>query len=507
MAEVEIIRFGSGQEFPRLPQKPHVDWMRRALEKSPSLHTTVVGDVMLDRYISGLAERISAEAPVPVLRVTETTERLGGAGNVCANIVALGARCQLIGAIGPDPAGTRVSGLAAGLDAESRLLRRQHCQTTVKTRVISGGQQLVRLDDESSEPLTMAERKQLLDFVSDALKKTDVLVLSDYGKGVLAGETASLLIRMAKQAGKPVLVDPKGMAIERYAGAEILKPNLASLMDASEGASADDDAVGAACLGLIRSFGFEWVVATRGGQGLSVASASEIVHIHGSARQVRDVTGAGDTVLATLAVGVGVGLTVPEAACLANVAGSIVVAELGCGTVSPRDLMNAICSETGFGTTKLISSDEAIRVTSDWRRNGLRVGFTNGCFDLIHPGHISMLTQARQTCDRLVVGLNSDASVRRLKGRNRPIQDQNARAFVLGAIAAVDLVVIFEDDTPIRIIEAIQPDFLFKGADYKLDQIVGADIVQARGGKVVRVRLVTGQSTSSVLERLLACQD
>jgi len=464
-----------------------------------------VGDLMLDRFVHGDVERISPEAPIPVFRVTRETEMLGGVGNVARNIDAMGGRAVLISVVGGDDTAAAVKSQLQALGHSSfRLMEDAQRPTTIKTRYLAAGQQMMRADRETTAALADGVRQNLIETVRDALADASVLVLSDYGKGVLGNGVAAELIALAKKAGKPVLVDPKGYDYEVYRGASMITPNRKELQEAAGLPTASDDEVIAAARKLIDGHGIESVMATRSQDGMTLVEKSgDISHFPAEAREVFDVSGAGDTVVATLATALAAGGTLEQAARLANVAAGIVVGKVGTAVVYEADLVSGLRhSEITDAETKTVELVGVLEDVERWRKAGLKVGFTNGCFDLLHPGHVSLLKQAKAACDRLVVGLNSDASVKRLKGEERPVQSEASRATVLSSLAAVDRVVLFGEDTPLELIAAIKPDVLVKGADYTVETVVGADVVQANGGKVVLAKLEDGHSTTSTIARM-----
>ncbi|MDG5495179.1 bifunctional D-glycero-beta-D-manno-heptose-7-phosphate kinase/D-glycero-beta-D-manno-heptose 1-phosphate adenylyltransferase HldE [Niveispirillum sp. BGYR6] len=460
----------------------------------------IIGDVMLDRFIYGDIARISPEAPVPVLKYDHAREMLGGAGNVAANARSLGADVVLIGLVGEDAAGATVRRLAG---PAARLLARADGPTTVKTRMIARQQQMLRLDEEKVGPATAAEAAGLLAALDAALPDSDVILLSDYAKGVLAGDLPQQIIATAKGAGKRVIVDPKGRDFARYRGADLVTPNLNELRLASGADCEDDTGVVDAARNLLTRHALGALIVTRSEQGMSVVTADAAVHLPTMAREVFDVSGAGDTVVAMLACALARGASLPDAARLANAAAGIVVGKLGTAQVTPGEVALTLRQQdAGDIDAKIATQDEASAIAAQWRERGLRVGFTNGCFDLLHPGHLSLLRQARAACDRLIVGMNDDASVRRLKGESRPIQHQDARAAVLASLQLVDLVVPFTQDTPLELIQLVRPDVLVKGADYRIDQVVGADFVQGLGGRVLLANLKEGFSTTRTVARI-----
>ena len=464
----------------------------------------VIGDVMLDRFIYGDVEQISPEAPIPVLRIERTDEMLGGAGNVAANIASLGAEVFLVGLVGEDEAGAAVRRLVEGLaHAETALATCENGPTAVKTRVVARGQQVVRLDHERIAPLSPREADAVMASLETAIDKADILLLSDYGKGVLMGEMAAKAIRMARRRGKPVVVDPKGRDYDRYREASVITPNMNELHHATGLALDSDEDVAAAAHAVMCDHAIRAVIVTRGAQGMSIVTEAAATHLPTVARAVFDVSGAGDTVAATIACAIAVGMGLDDAARLANAAAGIVVAKLGTAQVTSAEIATSLRHQE-FGThdAKIVLPGEAAAQVRSWQAQKLAVGFTNGCFDLLHPGHLSLLRQARAACNRLVVAINSDKSVRCLKGPNRPVQTELARAAVLTCLDLVDLVVIFGEPTPIALIETLRPDLLVKGADYSLDQVVGAEVVQSYGGKVLLAELSQGFSTTQMIARI-----
>lgn len=463
-----------------------------------------LGDVMLDRYVYGAVERISPEAPIPVLRVTGEEVMPGAAGNVACNIAGLGARCHLIGVIGGDTAAAELSDLMTARPLiHATLIAEPRRQTSLKTRYLARSQQLLRADRESAMTIEAATAERLLSALTDACAGARALVLSDYGKGVLSDTVLDRAIGSARQAGLAIVVDPKGRDYRRYRGATVLTPNLRELSEAVGRTVETDEEIAQAGAALALEIGVDAILVTRSERGMTLTpGAGEIAHLRAEAREVFDVSGAGDTVAATVAAALAAGADLVEAARLANAAAGLVVAKVGTAAVRSDELVRALQSGEDpepAGETHLA---EALEQVAGWRRRGLKVGFTNGCFDVLHPGHLSLLRQAREACDRLVVGLNSDASVGRLKGPDRPVQKASARAEVLSALAMVDLVVVFDEPTPETLLQAVRPDVLVKGADYSKDQVVGAQFVESYGGRVVLADLLAGYSTTRTVERL-----
>lgn len=484
--------------------------LSRLVEQLTTAKILCVGDVMLDRFIYGSVTRISPEAPIPVIRVERENAMLGGAGNVMRNATALGASVKFLSMVGDDLTGREVMETVAG-DAlvEPYIQIERGRPTTIKTRYIAGGQQLLRSDNEITAAPTEKTIAQISDLAGHLAPEVNAIVLSDYGKGVLNSAVIGATIKAARDAGKMVIVDPKGNDYSIYRGASVVTPNRAEA-EAATGIAvhSDEDAIRAARK-IIETCGIENVLLTRSQDGMTlVPSDGEALHLPTEAREVYDVSGAGDTVVACLASAIAAGCSLADAARIANVAAGIVVGKIGTAVVYPDELVSALHHrDLMIGEAKLMPLDRMVDRVERWRRKGYKVGFTNGCFDLLHPGHLSLLQQARSNCDRLVIGLNSDASVKRLKGESRPVQSEAARAAVLGSLETVNGVVIFDEDTPIEVISALKPDVLVKGADYTIETVVGADIVQGYGGKVVLAQLAEGFSTTSTIARMNAGKD
>jgi D-beta-D-heptose 7-phosphate kinase/D-beta-D-heptose 1-phosphate adenosyltransferase len=476
------------------------------LSRLPGACVVCIGDLMLDRYVEGRVSRLSPEAPIPVLEVQRETAMLGGAGNVLRNLAALGVTTELIAAVGVDRAGHELASLLAKeAHVTPRLVSIPGRETSVKTRFVAGNQQLLRADREVTSALAAADRQSLLDDAAAALASLPKapLVLSDYGKGVLGDTLVAELIGLARAEGRAVVVDPKGRDFGKYRGATLVTPNRQELALATGLPTETDEDVAAAGRRVIEAHGIAAVLATRSERGMTLVERDAVHHLPARAREVFDVSGAGDTVVAIVAASIAAGAPLPLAAKLANLGAGVVVGKVGTAVVHPAEVLTALHeSELMDAEAKVATLQTMLDRALTWRRRGWRVGFTNGCFDLLHPGHVSLLKQARAACDRLVVGLNSDSSVKRLKGADRPIQGETSRAAVLASLAAVDLVVIFHEDDPLKLINALRPDVLVKGADYRLDEVVGAAEVQSWGGKVVLADMLNGHSTSDTIRRM-----
>jgi D-beta-D-heptose 7-phosphate kinase/D-beta-D-heptose 1-phosphate adenosyltransferase len=485
------------------PDQPNPD-LAAAVQLLGHSSVLVIGDVMLDRYSYGDVERISVEAPVPILAIDREVALPGGAGNVVRNLTALGAAVAFISVVGDDQAGSDLTGLIGGQpNVEPWLLVQGGRTTTLKTRFIASGQQLLRADREQTDPIHPKLAERMVRIAGDAMAATSVTVLSDYGKGVLADGVPEQLVATARRTGRKLIVDPRGSDFARYAGADVVMPNRPELAAATRMPVDSEAAIVAAAIALRERHRFGAVVVTRGNDGMTLADGDGVQHFPAQAAEVYDTSGAGDTALAVLAACVAAQLPMPVAVRLANLAAGVAVGKVGVAVVREAELLAAL-SPQRHALRKIVYREEAVQQAERWRHRGWQLGFTNGCFDLLHPGHVHLLETARSRCDRLIVGLNSDASARRLKGAPRPVQPEAARAAVLASLASVDLVCEFDEDTPERLIHALRPDLLMKGANYTLDQVVGADLVRSWGGRVALVDLLPGHSTSATLARIRA---
>lgn len=457
---------------------------------------------MLDRYVHGSASRLSPEAPIPVLKWTRDQHVPGGAANVAANIATLGGAVALVGVIGADAGAHEfIAALERfGPKLEAACVTDASRPTTLKTRFVTNGQQLLRLDAEDTREIDCERETELLDLVLPRIEHCEAIVLSDYNKGALTATVVRTIIEHARAIGRPVIVDPKRTDWSLYEGATVITPNRAELRKAT-GVACDTDAeVEAAARSLSAKLGAS-ILVTRSERGMTlVAAQGSVLHIPTHAREVFDVSGAGDTVVAVLAGCIASGMTLPQSVKIANIAAGLVVAKHGTATLSPGELEVALRGEEPRHSG-IRSHEQALALRAMWREQGLTVGFTNGCFDILHPGHIALFEQAAAACDRLIVALNTDASVKRLKGPTRPIQDEVSRATVIGALASVDCVVLFGEDTPLQIIEALAPDVLVKGADYREEDVVGGAFVKALGGRVLLANLNQGHSTTGIVAR------
>ena len=473
------------------------------MEKARDQRVLCIGDVMLDRFVYGVVDRISPEAPVPVLRQTRAASMPGGAANVARNLASLGLEAVIVGAVGTDEAGIELNELLSHSPGiKARLVPMRGRPTTQKTRLVAGGQQLLRLDAEEVGAPDPASEKSIIRIIDELVPTVAAVLISDYAKGLLTTGVLAAVLAAANRQSIPVIADPKGKDFKRYGAVDILKPNAGEFGLAMGMATGSTPDVEAALTAARDTLPAKAIVVTRAAQGMSFIGADGAHgHVTGKAREVFDVSGAGDTSLAALAVAIVAGATLEEAVNVAILASGLAVGKSGTATVSSLELLDA--AELPQWTQKAgsLSTDAMVGQIERWREGGLRIGFTNGCFDILHPGHIRVLEEARSHCDRLIVGLNSDTSVRRLKGPERPVNSEHARAQVLCSLAAVDGVVIFDQDTPLELISALKPDVLVKGGDYTRDTIVGADLIEARGGEIVIVPLVPGQSTTATIAR------
>ncbi|MSP00885.1 MAG: bifunctional heptose 7-phosphate kinase/heptose 1-phosphate adenyltransferase [Acetobacteraceae bacterium] len=486
---------------PPSPDAPDPD-LEAAILRLGHTNVLIVGDVMLDRYVYGDVERISVEAPVPILAIDREVQMPGGAGNVLRNLTALGAAAAFITVVGDDEAGSALTALVGGhANVEPWLLVQGGRTTTQKTRFIAKGHQMFRADREQTDAIHPRLADRMVRIAIDAMAATSVTVLSDYGKGVLAGDVPTQLLAAARKAGRTLIVDPRGVDFSRYAGADIVMPNRPELAAATGMPVDSEAAIVAAALVLRERFGFGAVVVTRGNDGMTLVDADGVRHFPAEAGEVFDTSGCGDTALAALAAGVAAKLPLAVAVRLANIAAGVVVGKVGSAVAHEAELLAAVSPERS-ASRKVVSLEEAEELAERWRYRGWRVGFTNGCFDLLHPGHLHLLEAGRAGCDRLIVGLNSDRSARRLKGPMRPAQPQDARAAILASLAPVDLVCVFEEDTPERLIRAVRPDVLIAGGDEGVEEAVGADLVREWGGRVTVADVLPGHSTQATLERI-----
>jgi D-beta-D-heptose 7-phosphate kinase/D-beta-D-heptose 1-phosphate adenosyltransferase len=465
----------------------------------------VVGDLMIDSYLWGKTERISPEAPVPVVEIERTNSVLGGAGNVIANLISLGAQAQVASVIGEDESGRELESMlqAAGVE-QMNLVRQSDRKTAKKSRLMATHQQVVRFDWESKEPISKSSEEALGEAIEEALKDVDLCLLSDYGKGVLTPTLTRRIVKSARTLDKPVLIDPKGRDYTKYAGATLITPNRKEAGEAVGYKLEDMTQVEQAGKALREENRLDHAVITLSEAGMAIFSESGMTLVSAKAKEVFDVTGAGDTVLAALGVGLAGGLELAEAAHFANTAAAVVVGKLGSATASLEEVI-AYDQSLHFMSeaSKIKSLSELSTIVSSLKEAGKKVVFTNGCFDLLHRGHVEYLKASRRQGDLLIVGLNSDASVRRLKGESRPVVCEEDRALLLAALEFVDFVVIFDEETPLTLIRTLRPTLLTKGADYAGKEVVGSEYAD----RVELIDLVEGRSTTNTLSKIQSNKD
>jgi D-beta-D-heptose 7-phosphate kinase/D-beta-D-heptose 1-phosphate adenosyltransferase len=492
----------STQEAPEFSQSA-LDLLRGAEER----RVLVIGDVMFDRFIYGAVDRISPEAPIPVFNFEREAKMLGGAGNVVRNLLALGAQATFLSVIGDDVIGKQLLSLVG---EESHLvpylITEKGRTSSEKTRYVASGQQLLRADNESRAAITEASAAQLSSLIEAEIPGHHAVILSDYAKGVLTPALIRTAIDTAKKHNVPVFVDPKRRDMRAYAGATVISPNAKEFLFATAQDQWDDAAIAEQARALLKDVEAKALLITRGAQGMALVDNSGArTDIAAAAQEVFDVSGAGDTAIAALALSVACGMSLADAARTANLAAGIVVGRLGTAVVHQSDLSTALYAEHSVAMQHKILPLPLLRdKVANWRREGLTIGFTNGCFDILHAGHVTLLNDAAQHCDRLVVAINSDASVKRLKGPTRPVNNEMDRALLIAALSTVDAVAIFEEDTPLPLIEALKPDVLMKGADYTMETVIGAPLVKTYGGRVVLLPLKTGYSTTGTIAKLMA---
>ena len=466
-------------------------------------HALVIGDVMLDRYLIGSVGRISPEAPVPIVLLNQQNERAGGAANVAANLALLGIKTHIIGCVGNDNEGAILISLLQQMNVDaSGIYTSGNRPTIAKTRILSGHQQMLRLDQESKANFDADENSGLIDAIHKQLAlKPSVVILSDYAKGLLSEQTCQAIIAQCKTAHIPVLVDPKGRDYSKYKGATALTPNKKETAEACNVTVDDADLITQATK-LKKQLALDFLAVTRGEEGITLIDEATH-HLPAIAKQVFDVSGAGDTVIATLAAGLIHSLSVLQSLQLANIAASVVVGKVGTVPISQVDLIEALTSQqTSEQANKVCDLAQLKAKVTAWKQADQRIVFTNGCFDLLHAGHVTYLEAAKKRGDKLILGLNTDRSVSAIKGPTRPVVPEHDRARVLAALESVDAVILFDEDTPLNLINAIQPDIIAKGSDYSADQVVGGKEVLSWGGEIALIDLVKGRSTSGIIKKL-----
>jgi D-beta-D-heptose 7-phosphate kinase / D-beta-D-heptose 1-phosphate adenosyltransferase len=466
-------------------------------------HALVIGDVMLDRYLIGNVGRISPEAPVPIVLLNEQNERAGGAANVAANLAFLGIKTHIIGCIGHDTEGEILQKRISTINIDtSGIVRSQYRPTIAKTRILSGHQQMLRLDQENITAFNSEENAQLMLVIHTALaRQPSIVILSDYAKGLLSDVICQHIITHCRTHNIPVLVDPKGRDYSKYKGATALTPNKKETAEAC-GTQIEDAALIDKAIILKNCLGIDFLAVTRGEEGITLID-NETHQIAATAQQVFDVSGAGDTVIATLAAGLFYALSPLESLQLANLAAGIVVGKVGTVPITREALVETLSlQQNSTQVHKVCDLTQLIERVINWRKAKQKIIFTNGCFDLLHAGHVTYLEAAKKRGDKLILGLNTDRSVSAIKGPTRPVVSESDRARVLAALESVDAVILFDEDTPLNLINAIKPDVIAKGSDYSADQVVGGKEVESWGGEIALIDLVAGRSTTNIIEKL-----
>jgi D-beta-D-heptose 7-phosphate kinase/D-beta-D-heptose 1-phosphate adenosyltransferase len=479
--------------------------VERFLSRIRQIRALVIGDLMLDEYLWGKTERISPEAPVQVVDISREDLRLGGAGNVINNLMTLGCQVHVAGVLGDDADGRLLRRLleekSVGIQG---VLMSPDRTTSRKTRILASNQQMLRIDRESQNPISPEMEVRLADHVRRVAEDFQVILLSDYLKVVLTEGLLKEIVAIGREKGVPVVIDPKGSDFRKYRGATLLTPNRKEAQTASHIAIVDEASLLQAGRSLAEALDLEALVLTRSEEGMTLFPRDgEEIHLPTEAREVYDVSGAGDTVLAMMGLGLAGELSLEEAARLANVAAGIVVGKVGTSTVSPGEILEVIGRRHQDTDLKIKDREVLAGILEMEREKGRTVVFTNGCFDLLHVGHVKYLQKARRLGDLLVLGLNSDESIRRLKGPRRPLINQDERAHILAALDCIDYLVVFDEDTPLELIEALRPKILVKGGDYSPEGVVGKDLVESYGGRVELIQFVDGKSTTNIIEKIL----
>lgn len=477
-----------------------------SLNNRSDLWALVIGDVMVDRYLKGTVNRVSPEAPVPVLHLNEVEDSAGGAANVASNLVALGVKTYLLGFVGKDDEAVKLRRLVSKNKISDALIDVESHPTVSKTRLIAGGQQMVRVDSESYTPYKQEDINKLIATIDDFIQKLpSVVILSDYAKGILTEQVCQHVIKSARSLNIPVLVDPKGRNYRKYKGATTITPNKQEASLASDIDANDEVALIKASVLLRQEMNIDYLVLTRSEEGVTLIENKNVTHIPAVAKQVFDVSGAGDTVIATLAAGLISGLLFLDALKLANIAAGIVVANLGTVPISKSELLGELVRVKSITqTSKIYHLEDLVSKVSEWRKNKDRIVFTNGCFDLLHAGHVKFLEKARTYGQKLILAINSDESVNVLKGNNRPVINESDRCRILSGLASVDAVIVFEDKSLLDLIEKLKPDVMVKGNDYFVSEVIGADLLKNWDGIVKIIPIDSSYSVSKIIERMTA---
>lgn len=449
----------------------------------------VVGDVMIDRYIEGDVTKISPEAPIPILNKQNERCMLGGAANVIANLRSFDVTVGLVGIVGDDEASIEIVDMLKKIKVNNNLVQIKNSYSTTKMRFTSKQHQIFRFDVD----LMLNKDKEIIENVKAIIDSYNVILLSDYGKGVISDITAKEIIKLANRKGKKVFVDPKGKDYKKYSGAYLITPNRNELSEVV-GADVQDNEIKHARK-LLRKVKVDNILVTLGQDGMVMVGKKSSKHYISRAIEVFDVSGAGDTVISSVAAGISAGLSLDKSIEIANVAAGCVVGKFGTATITINELIHR-------SNNKIVTLADAVDIVKNWKAENRTVGFTNGCFDLVHIGHVEVLRKSKEKCDKLVLGLNSDSSIKKLKGDDRPIIDQSSRSILLSEFQSVDLIVIFDEETPLNLIEQLKPNVLIKGSNYKIDEIVGSDFVISYGGEIATIELVEGLSTTLIIKNI-----
>jgi D-beta-D-heptose 7-phosphate kinase/D-beta-D-heptose 1-phosphate adenosyltransferase len=481
--------------------------LTEALARFVDTKVLVIGDLMIDEYVWGHVNRISPEAPVQVVEAEREEYTLGGAGNVVKNLVSLEARVFVSSVVDPGDTGRLIRSSLRELAVDcSGMFEESSKISSRKTRILSleTNQQILRIDHESIHPLSRESEKRMIDYIEGRIESFGAVVISDYLKGVLSDNLVRHIIVRAKEKEVPVVVDPKGSTYDKYRNATLITPNRKEVETVLNTRIDGSDTLERAGRNLLKKLGTEAVLITLGKDGMALfRKGKKSVHVTARKKEVFDVTGAGDTVISLIGLGIASGLDLMKSIEIANIAAGIVVGKIGTATVTRQEIIDELLQHTVYASNKIVELDTLVKLVEDRRKRGRIIVFTNGCFDILHIGHTSFLQQARQRGDLLIVGLNSDDSVRRLKGPHRPIVPMKERAAILSSLAGVDYITVFDEDTPVRLIRTLKPDVLVKGDDYKIEEVVGKDIVESYGGRVELIKLVRGVSTTSIIERIV----
>ena len=461
----------------------------------------IIGDIMLDNYVFGKVEKISPEAPIPIIQNMEQKSIIGGAGNVLKNLASLNVKTSFISVVGKDdPAKELIKQINKLNNVEYILIKDKNRKTTVKTRYIANGQQIFRSDNESPVQLSSEIKQKVFNYYKLFLNQSDIIIFSDYGKGIFLDHFCEKLIKHTNKIRKNIIVDPKGNNFLKYSGSYFITPNTKEAFNATKILSNNNKNSHECGKYIIKKKWSKNVLLTRGPDGLSIIEKNKVNHIKAKSQEVYDVTGAGDTVISLFSAALAAKFSILEAANFANLGASIVVKKIGTNVATISEIQNSISYKNlNF---KINNKEDLKDKIKNWKKKKYKIGFTNGCFDLLHSGHIDLLTKAAAKCDKLIVALNTDESIKKIKGNDRPILNLNSRKKLIASLEVVDIVTSFKETTPINLIKVFKPDILIKGSDYKINEIVGSKYVNKYGGKIIRIKLTKNQSTSNLIEKI-----